>query len=61
MKRLVGICLLVIGAFLVVFGVSVAFGDHYDTGRGVLVGFGVLYGAVGVGVGTLGWRLVRRR
>ena len=61
MKRAVGICLLVIGAFLVVFGVSVAFGDPYDTSRGVLVGFGVLYAAVGAGVGALGWRLVGRR
>jgi len=61
MKPAVGICLLVIGAFLVVFGVSVAFGDSYDTGRGVLVGFGVLYAAVGAGVGAFGWLLVRRR
>ena len=61
LRRALGICVLVLGALLVVFGAFVAFGDSYDTGRRVLVGFGVFYAAVGAGVGALGWRLVRRR
>jgi predicted Co/Zn/Cd cation transporter (cation efflux family) len=61
LRRAVGIGLLLLGVLLVVFGVSVAFGDAYDTGRALLVGFGVFYAAVGAGVGALGWLLVRRR
>jgi drug/metabolite transporter (DMT)-like permease len=61
MTRALGAFLLLVGVLLVIFGVGIAFGDPYDSGRAVDVVVGVLCAALGAGIGALGWPLVRRR